>query len=122
MQNVLVSEFEIKNFERPDKKTVFPGVSVDSVQLGAFTVTRMIFQPGWRWTDDLPALLGTDTCETPHPVWMVLSGRFVVRMDDGTEKEFGPGDLGSIPPGHDAWVKGDEPVHGIDIQVNGGGG
>ena len=121
MDKPLVSEFSLKSFERPDEESAFPGVTMDVVRLGDFTVTRFIFQPGWRWTDDLPSLLGTDTCETPHPVWMVISGRFVVQMNDGTEKEFGPGDLGTIPPGHDAWVVGDEPVYGIDIQISDGG-
>jgi mannose-6-phosphate isomerase-like protein (cupin superfamily) len=92
---------------------------MESVRLGGFTVTRMVFQPGWRWTDDLPSIMGTDTCEIPHPAWIVLSGRFAIQMNNGTEKEFGPGDLGMIPPGHDAWVVGNEPVMGIDIQVNG---
>ena len=31
-------------------------------------------------------------------------------MDDGFEQEFGPGDVSNIPPGHDAWVVGQEPV------------
>ena len=30
-------------------------------------------------------------------------------MDDGTEIEFGPGDVAIIDPGHDGWVVGDEP-------------
>lgn len=36
-------------------------------------------------------------------------------MVDGTEQEFGPGDVGVIPSGHDAWVVGNEPVVVIDI-------
>ncbi len=36
-------------------------------------------------------------------------------MTDGSEQEFGPGDVGVIPPGHDAWVVGNEPVVAIDI-------
>ena len=31
-----------------------------------------------------------------------------LRMDDGTEREFGPGDSFHMPPGHDAWIVGDE--------------
>ncbi len=37
------------------------------------------------------------------------------RLDDGTEKEYGPGDAYVIPPGHDAWVVGDEPVVTVDM-------
>jgi uncharacterized cupin superfamily protein len=45
----------------------------------------------------------------------MISGRMHVKMDDGTEIEFGPGDVGVIAPGHDAWVVGNEPVVAIDI-------
>jgi mannose-6-phosphate isomerase-like protein (cupin superfamily) len=44
-----------------------------------------------------------------------VSGRLKIVMDDGTQNEFGPGDVGAIPPGHDAWVVGNEPVVAIDI-------
>jgi hypothetical protein len=58
--------------------------------------------------------VGTDSCQVGHLIH-VISGRIVVRMDDGSEAEFGPGDVGSIPPGHDAWVFGDEPLMSIDF-------
>jgi len=37
-------------------------------------------------------------------------------MDDGTESEIGLGDAQFLPPGHDAWVVGDEPYVGLDFQ------
>ena len=36
-------------------------------------------------------------------------------MDDGSEEEFGPGDISLLPSGHDAWVVGDDPVVVIDV-------
>jgi hypothetical protein len=39
----------------------------------------------------------------------MISGRMRVKMDDGSEEEFGPGDLSHIPPGHN------EPVVAIDF-------
>jgi hypothetical protein len=36
-------------------------------------------------------------------------------LNRGSEKEFGPGDAAIIPPGHDAWDIGNEPVVGIDF-------
>lgn len=119
MKSTAITEFKVKSLGQPDEEAAFPGATMESVRLGALTVTRMIFQPGWRWTDNLPSIIGTDTCEYPHPAWMVLSSRFTVRMNDGMEKEFGPGDIGMIPQGHDTWVVGNEPVTAIDIQVNG---
>ena len=32
-----------------------------------------------------------------------------VVIDDVTERELGPNDAAVIPPGHDAWIEGDEP-------------
>ena len=79
----------------------------DIVNLGEVTVGRAVFEPGWRWSENVKPIVGTDSCQVPH-VGYVVSGRMVVRMDDGTEHEFGPGDAGTIPPGHDAWIEGDE--------------
>jgi len=118
MKKSSVDEFITKSFNNPDEKTELPGAVLESVQLGENTIHRMKCEPGWRWTDTLPEIIGTDTCEFEHPVWIVLTGRFVVQMDDGRTQEYGPGDLGMIPPGHDAWVEGDEPVLAIDIKVN----
>ena len=45
----------------------------------------------------------------------MMSGHIKIVMDDGSEEEFGPGDTAVIPPGHNAWVVGDEPVVAIDF-------
>jgi hypothetical protein len=51
--------------------------------------------------------------EAPHFQYHV-SGRPAIKMDDGTEFVAGPGDITSLPSGHDAWVVGDEPVVVVD--------
>ena len=38
-----------------------------------------------------------------------------ISMDDGSEAQVGPGDVASIPPGHDAEVIGDEPCVMVDF-------
>ncbi len=83
-------------------------IEKQSVELEGVTVTRVTFGVGARWSDDLKAYAGTDSCELPH-VALVQSGRLHVRMDDGSEDEFGPRDVMLLPPGHDAWSVGDEP-------------
>ena len=55
----------------------------------------------------------TDSCTAPHFQYHV-SGRLAIHMDDGTEFIAGPGDVTSLPSGHDAWVVGDEPVVTVD--------
>jgi class 3 adenylate cyclase len=71
-------------------------------------------EPGFRWSTSYGPTAGTPSCQVHH-VQVFLTGRFGVRMDDGEEVEFGPLDVGDIPPGHDAWVIGDEPVHILDF-------
>jgi hypothetical protein len=69
---------------------------------------------GWRWSESVKPIVKTEYCEAPHVSYHV-SGRLRIRMADGTEQEFGPGDVGVVPPGHDAWVVGNEPVVVVDI-------
>lgn len=84
-------------------------VSVGDVQLG-----RGVFEPGWRWSDHVKPIAGTDSCQAVHTGY-VIQGRMVVRMDDGSEIEVGTGDAFHMPAGHDAWVVGDQPCILIDI-------
>ena len=84
------------------------------VKLDGGTVGLGTFEPGWRWSEHVKPLAGTDTCQSAH-IGYCISGRMVVQMDDGTEKEVAPGDVVVIPPGHDAWVVGDEPCVQVDF-------
>jgi mannose-6-phosphate isomerase-like protein (cupin superfamily) len=122
MEKAQITEFIKKSFNDPDERAELPKSIIESINLGNFKVSRLTCEPGWRWSETLPPIIGTVTCQYEHLVWMILSGRFAVQMDDdGRIKEYGPGDIGMIPPGHDAWVVGDEPVVGIDIQVGSNG-
>lgn len=105
---------EIKNLDTPDEKRSFEHGDLAIVNLPGMMVARAVFNPGWRWSADIKPLVGTDSCEVAHTGY-VISGRFSVRMDDGEEYEFGPGDAHLVPPGHDAWVVGDEPVVVLDF-------
>jgi class 3 adenylate cyclase len=87
------------------------------VRVGSVAIGRAELQPGWRWATDVKPLVGTQSCQVHH-LHVQLSGRFGVRMDDGTEHEFVANDVMDIPPGHDAWVIGDEPVVLLDISGN----
>ena len=53
-------------------------------------------------------------CEVEH-VGVVLAGRAMVAMRDGTEIELAPGTAFHIPPGHDSWVVGDEPYVSLHL-------
>lgn len=104
---------EHKAFSTPDEVREFPRGKADILNIGGGTVGRLVFQPGWRWSEDIKAIAKTHSCEAPHFQYH-LSGRLAIKMDDGTELIAGPGDVTALPSGHDAWVVGDEPVVVID--------
>ena len=102
-----------RTFNSPDETRTFPKGKVELVTVGFVKFWRATFDPGWKWSVHIQPTAKTKSCEASHTQYHV-SGRLHVRMDDGTEVEYGPGDLGHIPPGHDAWVVGNEPVVVID--------
>ena len=86
------------------------------VELDDTVVGHMVYQPGWRWSNDVKPIAGTESCQYHH-LGLTISGRLRVQMPDGTELEIGPGDVFEIPPGHDAWVVGDEPWDSVDFEA-----
>jgi hypothetical protein len=84
------------------------------VRLEGFTIGRLNFEPGWRWSECIKPVAGTESCQVSHVGYMV-SGQIVVRLDDGIEQTIGAGQSYTIPPGHDAWVVGSEPAVGIEV-------
>ncbi|HEY3525407.1 MAG TPA: cupin domain-containing protein [Nitrososphaeraceae archaeon] len=98
----------------PDETRSFEKGKIDLADLGEVTIGRGILEPGWSWEKCVKPIVKTNSCQAPHTQYFV-SGRLKVVMDDGSEEEFGPGDTGVIPTGHNAWVIGDEPVVAIDF-------
>lgn len=80
---------------------------MDVITLGDFTLGKGTFEPGWRWSEDVKPIAGTDSCMARH-TGICISGQMTVRSDDGTEVTIGAGDVVVIDPGHDAWTVGDE--------------
>ena len=105
---------EHKPLDSPDETRPVDNGAVEVVHLGAGTVMRTTFQPGWRWSESVKPFAGTESCQTHH-FGYCISGRMHVVMDGGEETDIGPGEALDIPPGHDAWVVGDEPYVGIDV-------
>jgi uncharacterized cupin superfamily protein len=106
---------EIKNFDSPDEVREFEGKGqAKVVNVAGQVVGRGTFEPGWKWSENVKPIAGTDSCQVSH-LGYVLSGRMRVYMDDGSEAEVGPGDVVAIPRGHDAEVVGDEACEMIDF-------
>jgi class 3 adenylate cyclase len=96
-----------KSLSAPDIVRAFPFGHIDVVNLDETSVARFSWEPGWRWSKDVAPVVKTASCQNRH-VGYVLSGLLHVQTDDGTELEIRAGDAFEIPPGHDAWVVGDE--------------
>ncbi|MEV0297457.1 cupin domain-containing protein [Nocardia sp. NPDC050710] len=106
-----------KSFDSPEETRPFEQGKgkLDLVNLDGGPVGRAVFEPGWRWSVHVKPIAQTDSCQASH-IGYCVSGRMVVVMDDGEQQEYGPGDFMIAPPGHDAWVVGDEPCVMIDWQ------
>jgi quercetin dioxygenase-like cupin family protein len=110
-----MARLEKKSLDHPDETRPIDKGTVEVVELDGATVMRTTFQPGWRWSECVKPVVGTDSCQTHH-VGYVISGRMHVVMNDGEELEIGPGEAIQIPPGHDAWIVGDETYVGVDFK------
>ena len=106
-----------KSFDDPDGLREFPLLTVSLARIGSHTIGRGVVQPGWHWAEHLAPAMRAETCPVHH-VQVLISGGFAARMEDGEEVVFQPGDVMDIPPGHDAWVVGDEPAVLIDFAGN----
>ena len=104
---------EQKSFDTPDEVREFPHGRAEILKIGGGEVGRLFVEPGWRWSEHVKPIAGTELCEAPHFQYIV-SGRVGVRMADGTEFEAGPGEVVVIEPGHDGWTVGDETAVAID--------
>ena len=98
----------VKRFEAPDEVRPFQGHGqVDVVTIAGRSVGKGTFEPGWRWSQDVKPIAGTDLCQVFH-LGYCLAGAMRIHMDDGTEQDIRAGDVMVIPPGHDAEVIGEE--------------
>ena len=104
-------------FDEPDEQRKPDKTNVDVLAIGDMTFSRATFEPGWRWSECVKPVAGTDSCQTRH-IGTVLSGSIHVAHDDGSEAELGPGDAYLIEPGHDAWVVGDDQFVGVEISAS----
>ncbi|MGW3570960.1 cupin domain-containing protein [Streptomyces sp. NPDC000941] len=105
---------EVKTIDKPDERRDFPRGHIEALHLTGLDFAVGTFEPGWRWRESVQPIVGTESCEVPHR-GIMTQGRMRVRMDDGAESEIGPGDVYVVPPGHEAWVVGDEPAVLYDV-------
>lgn len=111
-----MARLQRRNFdETQDVRTTGRG-KVDVVELDDRVVARITWEPGWRWSVDVKPIVGTDYCQSHHVAY-AISGHGHIEMSDGIGMDIGPGEVYEIPPGHDAWVVGDEPFVSVDFEA-----
>jgi mannose-6-phosphate isomerase-like protein (cupin superfamily) len=103
-----------KPFNNPDETRTPDKTNVQVVNLGDVKAARMTMQPGWKWSECIKPVAGTESCQAAH-LGFVVSGRLHVTCTDGSEADLRPGDAYRIAPGHDAWVDGDEPYVAMEF-------
>ena len=101
-------ETEHKSFDTPDETREFPTANAEILSIGE----------GRGRPDDVQARLAVvqrrqadrrDTTAARRRTSSTTSAASsTIRMDDGTEMIADPGDITSLPSGHDAWVVGDD--------------
>lgn len=102
-----------RSFDRPAETARFPNGNERLVEVAGEPVALATFQPGWRWSNDVRPLTGTQSCPHHH-VGYVLAGVLHVEPNDGQPVDLRAGDAYEIEPGHDAWVAGDTPCVLLD--------
>jgi class 3 adenylate cyclase len=110
---VAMPRLQRKSFARPDRTRALGSGRLETVDLDEAVVGQVSLPPGWRWSTDVQPVVGTPSCAVRH-VSYAMSGTLHVRMDDGTEMDIKAGDVHEIPPGHEAWVVGDDPYVAIE--------
>ncbi len=109
-----VHSLQTKSHDAPDERRTPDKTQVDIVQLEGHTIGRFTLQPGWRWSACIKPVVKTDSCQISH-LGYAISGSITIKMDDGTQKTIRPGMSYAIPPGHEAWVEGNEPFVALEV-------
>jgi hypothetical protein len=103
-----------KSISQPDETRRFEKGKIEITNFADTPIAKGTFEPGWKWSSHVKPIVGGNSCQVEHTMY-VMSGKMHVKMDDGTEQEFGPSDTGIVPAGHDAWVVGNENFVAIDF-------
>ena len=105
---------QAKSFRKPEEVRRFSRGRVETVSYGETTVGRFLLEPGWRWSIDIGPIAHTHSCQIHHQ-GVCLGGRLHLESDAGEVCEVGVDDVYDIPPGHDAWVVGNEQFEAIEF-------
>ena len=106
---------ESRDFSSPDETRTPPKTRVDIVSLAGGQIGRYTFEPGWRWSECIKPVAGTESCQVEHVGYMI-SGQLHVQHDDGSQQDIRAGSVYRIAPGHDGWNACAEPAVSVEFQ------
>jgi len=105
-----------KSFDDADETRTPDKTRVDIVRVDGVQAARFTMQPGWKWSECIKPVAGTETCQAHH-IGVVISGTMHVVNADGSEMEAGAGNVYVIERGHDAWIVGDNTFVGYEFDA-----
>jgi hypothetical protein len=106
---------ENRDFSNPDETRTPDKTRLEIVDLGGAKAAKLTAEPGWKWSECIKPVVGTDSCQVEH-VGYCIAGRIHVSYADGTEADIGGGEVYRIGPGHDAWVVGNDEFVSVEFQ------
>jgi hypothetical protein len=104
-----------RSFDDADERRTPPKAAVDVLMMGSVNAARLTLEPGWRWSECIKPIVGTNSCQVRH-VGIAVAGTLHLQHADGSEVDVRAGDGYVIEPGHDAWVVGAEPFVGFEFE------
>jgi mannose-6-phosphate isomerase-like protein (cupin superfamily) len=109
-----MTRIEKKSLNQPEDLQTPEKTKIETITIDGHKIQRVTAEPGWKWSEHIKPIAGGESCQKHHLLY-IISGRMFAQMNDEKAVEFGPGDVAVIPPGHDGWNAGNEPVVWIEI-------
>ena len=56
----------VKNFNNADEVRTPDKIKAEVVELGNVTAMKITLEPGWRWSECIKPVFGTESCQKRH--------------------------------------------------------
>jgi len=91
-----MSTIQTKSLNTPDETNNLPKTKIEVITFGELSLMKLTLEPGWRWSEHVRPMAGTELCEAPHFQYHV-QGTLHIVMADGAEFDARPGDVTALP-------------------------
>ena len=69
---------EVRAADKPDERRDFPRGHLEAVHMTGLDFAIGTFEPGWRWSESVAPIAGTESCQIHH-TGCVVRGRMRLR-------------------------------------------